>query len=74
MRERLGKEIVHELGHTLGLFHCRQYDCVMRASTYVEEIDLKRSYPCPSCAALIRAHLAAGQDDGAGPGPGRYER
>jgi archaemetzincin len=58
MRERLGKEIVHELGHTFGLFHCRQYDCVMRASTYVEEIDLKRSYPCESCAGLIRAHQA----------------
>ena len=58
MRERLGKEIVHELGHTFGLFHCRQFDCVMRASTYVEEIDLKRSYPCESCAGLIRAHQA----------------
>lgn len=60
MRERLGKEIVHELGHTFGLYHCRQYDCVMRLSTYVEEIDLKRSRPCESCAGLIRAHVAGG--------------
>ena len=66
MRERLGKEIVHELGHTFGLFHCRQYDCVMRASTYVEEIDLKRSSPCESCAGLIQAHLAADFDRASG--------
>ncbi len=49
MIERLGKEIVHELGHTFGMYHCRDYECVMKASTYVEEIDLKKSVPCPVC-------------------------
>lgn len=62
MRERLGKEIVHELGHTFGLFHCRKYDCVMRSSTYVEEIDLKGSHPCEPCTNLIRVHLASGAE------------
>jgi len=51
---RLEKEIVHELGHTFGLFHCRRYDCVMRSSTYVEEIDLKGVEPCESCRTSLK--------------------
>ncbi|MFH0990750.1 MAG: archaemetzincin family Zn-dependent metalloprotease [bacterium] len=47
--QRIEKEIIHELGHTFGLYHCRQFECVMRSSTYVEEIDLKRSDLCPDC-------------------------
>ncbi|HTP13098.1 MAG TPA: archaemetzincin, partial [Bacteroidota bacterium] len=43
MLQRLEKEIIHELGHTFGLYHCRQFECVMRSSTYVEEIDLKKA-------------------------------
>ena len=52
--ERLQKEIVHELGHTFGLYHCRQFECVMRSSTYVEEIDLKRVTLCPDCDKSLR--------------------
>ncbi len=51
---RLEKEIIHELGHTFGLFHCRQFECVMRSSTYVGEIDVKKATPCPDCAAMLR--------------------
>jgi archaemetzincin len=47
--ERLEKETVHELGHTFGLYHCHQFECVMRSSTYVEEIDLKRRLLCFDC-------------------------
>jgi archaemetzincin len=47
--KRLEKEIIHELGHTFGLYHCHQFECVMRSSTYVEEIDLKRGSLCPGC-------------------------
>jgi archaemetzincin len=53
MLQRLEKEIVHELGHTFGLYHCHQFECVMRSSTYVEEIDMKRVYPCEACAEAI---------------------
>jgi len=52
--ERLEKEMVHELGHLFGLYHCRQFECVMRSSTYVEEIDLKHATPCPACSSAIR--------------------
>jgi len=52
--QRLEKEVVHELGHTFGLYHCHQFECVMRSSTYVEEIDLKRIAICDECAATLR--------------------
>ena len=54
--ERLEKEIIHELGHTFGLYHCHQFECVMRSSTYVEEIDLKQAMPCHSCAEQLHSH------------------
>jgi archaemetzincin len=54
-QERLEKEAIHEIGHTYGLVHCPDGLCVMRSSTYVEEIDLKRGTFCGECArALVR--------------------
>lgn len=51
---RLIKESLHELGHAVGLVHCASLSCVMHASTYVEDIDLKGEDFCPECAKLIR--------------------
>jgi archaemetzincin len=53
--ERLLKESVHELGHTLGLIHCLDGSCVMHASTYVEEIDLKTAEFCANCERALAA-------------------
>jgi len=54
--KRLQKEIIHELGHTFGLYHCHQFECVMRSSTYVEEIDIKRQDLCVECKAKLMAN------------------
>ncbi|MCP4664152.1 MAG: archaemetzincin family Zn-dependent metalloprotease, partial [bacterium] len=54
LAERLKKEAVHELGHTFGLVHCLDPQCVMHASTYVEEIDLKTTLFCSSCLTEVR--------------------
>jgi len=52
-RERLLKEAVHELGHTLSLSHCENYECVMSPSHGVEWIDLKGSRFCGECRSII---------------------
>ena len=49
LADRLVKEAVHEVGHTLGLTHCQDYACVMAASHSVEWIDLKGRYFCRDC-------------------------
>lgn len=46
---RLIKEVIHELGHTFGLIHCHDPECVMRSSTYVEDIDQKSAHVCMKC-------------------------
>ncbi len=56
LRERLLKEAVHELGHTLGLTHCEDYSCAMAPSHSVEWIDVKTSAFCPNCATTMRAN------------------
>jgi len=50
---RLIKEVIHELGHTFGLIHCHVPDCVMRSSTYVEDIDQKGNSLCLTCRGNI---------------------
>ncbi len=53
LSQRLLKEAVHELGHTLHLTHCEDYQCAMAPSHAVEWIDLKESLLCPACRARI---------------------
>jgi archaemetzincin len=59
-RQRVIKEAVHELGHTISLTHCDDYSCAMAPSHAVEWIDLKESTLCTSCqAATIPTPLTA---------------
>jgi archaemetzincin len=50
---RAEKEAVHELGHAYGLAHCRSFDCVMRFSNSVEQVDLKPGHFCQLCEAQL---------------------
>jgi archaemetzincin len=59
LRDRLLKEAIHELGHTFGLTHCRDYECVMAASHAVERIDLKGRHFCEACRGRVSAFLPA---------------
>ncbi len=56
--QRLLKEAVHELGHTLGLVHCDDYRCAMSPSHTVEWIDVKEASFCERCRR--RALIAPG--------------
>ena len=51
---RCEKEAIHELGHTFGLIHCRNFECVMYYANAVEDIDLKTNVFCPHCAQALR--------------------
>lgn len=51
--DRFSKVIIHELGHTFGLIHCSNPVCVMRSSTYVEDLDQKEKQFCYRCRAEL---------------------
>lgn len=50
---RTRKEVLHELGHVLGLEHCKQFGCVMNFSNSVYEVDMKRDAFCKKCASKL---------------------
>ena len=51
--DRVRKEVVHEIGHTLGLEHCSKNHCVMSFSPTVREVDIKKEKLCGSCSREV---------------------
>lgn len=51
--ERMIKEAVHELGHTFGLEHCPDPECVMHFSNSLMDTDRKGASFCPRCKKLL---------------------
>lgn len=51
--ERIIKEAIHELGHTLGLRHCLNPFCVMCFSNSIFEVDRKQSLFCNKCYSKV---------------------
>jgi archaemetzincin len=50
LRERLLKEVLHELGHVAALSHCGSPRCVMTFSADVDGVDRKGADFCEACA------------------------
>ncbi|NPA58223.1 MAG: archaemetzincin family Zn-dependent metalloprotease [Aquificae bacterium] len=53
-QERVLKEAVHEIGHTLGLGHCPNPECVMHFSNSILDTDRKSYLFCPSCYEKVK--------------------
>jgi len=51
---RVKKEVVHELGHMVGLEHCPSPRCVMRQSVDVEGTDAKTDDYCYRCGIVLK--------------------
>ncbi len=50
---RLEKEVLHEMGHLLGLPHCPDPKCVMHFSNCLEDTDRKEAEFCENCKAKL---------------------
>jgi archaemetzincin len=59
--ERLLKECIHELGHTVDLRHCQDYRCAMASAHAVEWIDLRESSMCDACQRQIDSNRSRGK-------------
>jgi len=53
LEKRVEKEVIHEVGHVLGLRHCETKGCVMNFSNTVFDVDKKTKFFCKNCRAKL---------------------
>lgn len=58
--ERSLKEVIHELGHTFGLTHCRRPACIMYLANTIKNVDQKNLSFCASCEDLLNEKIKEG--------------
>jgi archaemetzincin len=56
------REVLHELGHVVGLRHCERPDCLMRFAGDAEAIDVRGGRFCDACRAHLPETLVASTD------------
>ncbi|MGA2159919.1 MAG: archaemetzincin family Zn-dependent metalloprotease [Dehalococcoidia bacterium] len=54
LAERTLKEAVHELGHTFGMGHCANGNCVMHFSNSLIDTDIKKAFFCGRCRPQLK--------------------
>ncbi len=54
LAERALKEAVHELGHTFGMVHCPDGNCVMHFSNSLIDTDIKKPFFCGRCRPKLK--------------------
>lgn len=59
LRERLTKEVLHEMGHTFGLVHCSEQKCAMSLSTHIGMVDTKSERYCDRCGLQLVQRFAS---------------
>lgn len=58
LKERLIKVINHEIGHTLGLLHCPNANCLMEdGKGSINTVDNEDGTFCSDCAKKVKAYL-----------------
>jgi archaemetzincin len=58
LRERVIKEVLHELGHTFGLTHCAKATCAMSLATHIGLVDNKEERFCADCGQQMVRRIA----------------
>lgn len=55
--ERLAKVALHEVAHTLSLYHCETPGCLMRVSPRVSQLDELDIHFCERCSFALRQNM-----------------